>query len=91
MTLVPVPGANEVDLVAKVGTSVVHGLRQASQPPPWPNTRDALLELLAILDEWNLRAEETTRYAHHLARIRRSPPASPTVVSKLAVEIGNIL
>ena len=68
----PVPGADEVNLVAKVGSSVVHGLSQPSQPPPWPNTRDALLELLAILDEWSHRAKETTRYAERLARMRRN-------------------
>jgi hypothetical protein len=66
-----VPGADEVNLVAQVGNSVLQGLRQPSQPAPWPNTRDALLELLAILDEWNRRATLTTRYALHLAERRQ--------------------
>ena len=63
--------------MTQVGTSVVRGLQQASQPPPWPNTREALLELLAILDEWCRRAEETTRFAYHLARGRQAPDARP--------------
>jgi hypothetical protein len=72
----PVPGADEVNLVAQVGTSVVRGLSQPSQPAPWPNTRDALLELLAILDDWHGRAKETTSYARYLAHIRSNPSAS---------------
>lgn len=70
MTL-PFPGGGEVDLVTKVGTSLVSGLRKASQLPSWPNTRDSLLELLAILDEWNYRAVQTSRYADYLAQARR--------------------
>jgi hypothetical protein len=77
----PVPGVDEVNLVAKVGTSVVRGLSQPSQPAPWPNTRDALLELLVILDEWHGRARETTEYAGHLALIR-SDPSAPRMTIK---------
>jgi len=73
MVPIPLPGADEVNLVAKAGTSVVQGLRKAQQPPPWPDTRDALLELFAVLYEWNSRAEWTTRYAEELARQRRRP------------------
>ncbi|MGA2827077.1 MAG: hypothetical protein ABSF03_13275 [Streptosporangiaceae bacterium] len=47
MTLVPVPGATEAELAAKVANSVVKGLRS-----PWPDTREALPELHAILHEW---------------------------------------
>jgi len=52
MILVPVPGATEAELAAKVANSVVKGLRAASQPSPWPDTREALPELHAILHEW---------------------------------------
>jgi hypothetical protein len=70
MDLVPFPGANEASVVAKVGSGVVSGLRQAGQLPPWPNARESLLELLAVLEEWSDRAEATTRYAAELSRSR---------------------
>ena len=73
----PFPGANEADLAAKVGASVARGLRQAGQPPPWPDTRESLLELLAVLQEWQERAEATTLYAEHLARLRNRPAGTP--------------
>src|ERR1022692_1960716 len=83
MTPLPFPGANEANLVAKVGASVVNGLRHASQPTPWPNTREALLELLVILSEWNERARATAFYADDLWRFRRNEdpnqhPARPS-------------
>jgi hypothetical protein len=70
MDLVPFPGANEASVVAKVGSGVVSGLRQAGQLPPWPDTRESLLELLAVLEEWADRAEVTTNYAAELSRSR---------------------
>jgi hypothetical protein len=76
MTLLPIPGANEINLATKVGTSVVTGLRKANQPLAWPNTRDALLELLAILEEWDNRARRMTQYANQLARNRQSSTAN---------------
>jgi hypothetical protein len=73
----PFPGANEANLAAKVGASVARGLRQAAQPPPWPDARESLLELLAVLEEWGERAEKTTLYAEYLVRLRnRSAPAA---------------
>lgn len=72
MTSLPVPGLTEAELVAKVGSSVVQGLRAASQPSPWPDAREALLELYAILHEWVQRSEATTQYAEILARRRRT-------------------
>ncbi len=73
MTPLPLPGGKEAELMAKVGTGVLQGLRKASQPPPWPNTHDALLELHAILYEWCDTAEETSRYARHRALTRKDP------------------
>jgi hypothetical protein len=72
MTPLPVPGLTDAELVAKVGSSVVQGLRAASQPSPWPDAREALLELLAILHEWVERSEVTTQYAEILASRRRA-------------------
>ena len=72
MTPLPVPGLTEAELVAKVGSSVVQGLRAASQPSLWPDAREALLELHAILHEWVERSEATTRYAEILASRRRT-------------------
>jgi hypothetical protein len=72
MSVLPVPGLTEAELVAKVGNSVVQGLRAASQPSPWPDAREALLELHAILHEWVERSEATTRYAETLASRRRT-------------------
>jgi hypothetical protein len=72
MTPHPVPGLTEAELVAKVGSSVVQGLRAASQPSLWPDAREALLELHAILHEWVERSEATTRYAETLASRRRT-------------------
>jgi hypothetical protein len=72
MTPLPVPGLTEAELVAKVGSSVVQGLRAASQPSPWPDAREALLELHAILGEWVERSEATTQYAEILASRRRA-------------------
>lgn len=71
MTPLPLPGATEAELIAKVGSSVVQGLRAASQPSPWPNTREALLELHAILSEWVTRSAATIQYAGVLANMRR--------------------
>jgi hypothetical protein len=71
MTRLPVPGLTEAELVAKVGSSVVQGLRAASRPSPWPDAREALLELHAILHEWVERSEATTQYAEVLAGRRR--------------------
>jgi hypothetical protein len=59
--VVPVPGASELKVVAEVGGSIVRGLSTPSQPSPWPNARDDLLKLLAILDDWYSGAEATTR------------------------------
>jgi len=81
MTLVPLPGSTEAELVAKVGNSVIKGLRAASQPSPWPDIREALLELHAILHEWVRRSAATTRDAEVLIHARRlnarqsAPPA----------------
>jgi hypothetical protein len=86
----PVPGADEVNLVAKVGTSVVRGLSQPSQPPPWPNTRDALLELLAILDEWSRRAAETTNYATFLYVTQIRDPSTARLRFKEAQRYTNV-
>lgn len=72
MTPLPVPGLTEAELVAKVGNSVLQGLRAASRPSPWPDAREALLELHAILHEWVQRSEETTQYAENLASRRRT-------------------
>lgn len=72
MTPLPVPGLTDAELVAKVGSSVVQGLRAASQPSPWPDAREALLELHAILHEWVERSEATTQYAETLASRRRT-------------------
>lgn len=77
--VVPVPGASELKVVADVGRSVVQGLSTPSQPSPWPNARDDLLELLAILDDWYSGAEATTRYAEQLAKKRSPPVVTPTV------------
>jgi hypothetical protein len=73
----PFPGANEADLAAKVGASVARGLRRAGQPPPWPDTRESLLELLAVLQEWQERAEMTTLYAEYLVGLRDRPAPAP--------------
>jgi hypothetical protein len=73
MVPIPLPSPDEVDVAAKAGRSVVRGLRKAQQPPPWPNTHDALLELFAVLNEWNRRAQWTSRYAEELAREARWP------------------
>jgi hypothetical protein len=73
----PFPGANEADLATKVGASVARGLRQAAQPPTWPDTRESLLELLAVLQEWQERAELTTLYAEHLVRSRNGLAGAP--------------
>src|SRR6266702_4471689 len=81
MALVPIPGVNEANLAAKIGTSVVHGLRQASQPPPWPNIYSSLLELLAILEQWNHRADITALYAEALSRVRQYPGADSPYAS----------
>ena len=75
MTLVPLPGATEAELVAKVGNSVIQGLRAASQPSAWPNTREALLELHAILHEWVERSAATPRYAEAVINERQSAPS----------------
>jgi len=88
MIPIPLPSADEVDLVAKAGTSVVQGLRKAQQPPPWPNTRDALLELFAVLYEWNRRAEWTTRYAEALAREARRPKSKHPVITAQGSEVS---
>jgi hypothetical protein len=72
MIPLPVPGLSDAELVAKVGSSVVQRLRAASQPSPWPDTREALLELHAILHEWVERSEATTQYAEALASRRRA-------------------
>ena len=72
VTLVPIPGVNEADLVAKIGANVVNGLRKGLQPSPWPDTRDSLMELLSILEQWNYRAQLTAMYADALFRIRQS-------------------
>jgi hypothetical protein len=70
------PGINEADLVTKAVANVVQGLKKSQQVPPWPDTRESLLELYAILDEWYVRAEATTTYARHLSSLRA---ASKTV------------
>jgi|Tabmets5t2r1_1033131.scaffolds.fasta_scaffold11297_1 hypothetical protein len=56
------PGASEAATIAKVGGSVLQGLQKANKPLPWPDTREALLELYAILDDWCMRASKTTAY-----------------------------
>ena len=71
MSAFPVPGLTDAELVAKVGSSVVQGLRAASQPSPWPGAREALLELHAIVHDWVGRSEATTWYAETLASRRR--------------------
>jgi hypothetical protein len=73
----PFPGASEANLAAKVGASVARGLRQAAQPPPWLDTRESLLELLAVLQEWQERAELTTLYAEYLVGLRNRPAGTP--------------
>lgn len=87
MTLVPLPGATDAELVVKVGNSVIQGLRAASQPPAWPDTREALLDLHAILREWLERSTATTRYAEAVIRERRS--ATYTRVSSTPVDAGS--
>lgn len=56
------PGAGEAVVVAKTGTAVMQGLRTAKQPITWPNARESLLELYAILDDWCERSEITSRW-----------------------------
>lgn len=93
MDLVPFPGANEASVVAKAGSSVVSGLRQAGQLPPWPDTRESLLELLAVLEEWADRAEVTTRYAAELLRSRTDTETDPKSISRTysaGSNVGNI-
>lgn len=76
MASIPLPGANEAELMTKVGAGVLHELQKAGQIPAWPDTREALLELHAILHEWCETAEETSRYARRAARVRNEPSAN---------------
>ncbi len=77
--MIPLPTPKDAELVAKVGTGVLQGLQKASQPPPWPDTHVALLELYAILREWSGMAEETSRHARRLALARKDQPAADGV------------
>lgn len=90
MAMLPIPGVNEANLVAKVSTDVIRGIRQANQPPPWPNTQSALLELLAILDEWHRRAMITALYADHLSRMSRASEAGPSSEGSTLYRRSNI-
>jgi hypothetical protein len=65
------PGVSEAATIAKVSGSVVEGLQRANQPVSWPNVREALLELHAILAEWCTRAQETTDYVQDCLDDRR--------------------
>lgn len=83
--------------MAKVGTGVLDGLRKASQLPAWPNARETLWELYAILDEWCDAAAATSRYARGLSRLRNDPSASqylldpgPTQMSASNIGLGYV-
>lgn len=80
MASLPLPGANEAELMTKVGAGVLHELQKANKLPAWPDTREALLELHAILHEWCETAEETSRYAQRVARVRNEPSASQETI-----------
>jgi hypothetical protein len=86
----PLPGMNEADLIAKVGAAVVRGMRQGSQLPSWPNTRESLLELLSVLDDWCMRADQTAEYARALAHQRLNNVAHPDEYEKIMSYFGPI-
>lgn len=72
MTPLPIPWLNEADLATKIGANVIKGLKKSAQPRPWPNTQDSLMEVLAILELWDHRAQYTAMYADALFRARQS-------------------
>lgn len=79
---------NEADLIAKVGAAVVRGMRQGSQLPSWPNTRESLLEILSVLDDWCIRADQTAEYARILAHRRLNDVAHPDEYNKIMSHYG---
>ncbi|MBB1153501.1 hypothetical protein [Amycolatopsis dendrobii] len=89
MSSLPLPGAKEAELMAKVGTGVVQGIRKASQLPPWPDARDALLDLHAILREWCDAAEEARSYAQSLARAREARNSGDPMLA-VHERVGNL-
>jgi hypothetical protein len=66
----------EAGTVVKAGTSIVQGIKTAlaKSEAKWPNTREALMELFAILDEWCESAEETNEAAQQALRDAEHPP-----------------
>lgn len=60
----PLPGPSEAAVVAKVGTAVARGLKQANPPIQWPNARESLLELFSLLVAWCEDAADTKEYAY---------------------------
>jgi hypothetical protein len=72
----------EAATVAKAGVSIAQGIKTALAHPEakWPNAREALMELLIILDDWCQSAEETNAAAQealHRARLQAAGIPTP--------------
>ncbi|WP_143063622.1 hypothetical protein [Streptomyces sp. Ag109_O5-10] len=62
--------------MAKAGASIADAIRRATVPAPgWPNTREGLMELFTVLDEWCSVAQESNQAVEYAldARLTGSP------------------
>ena len=85
-----IPWLSDAQAVAKAGGAVVTELSKAQTVPSWPDMHESLLELHAILSEWQSAAAATEEYVRHRLRTAEGLVEPPQTAISPRIEDSNV-